>query len=160
MNWFPFTYILDNLITWLNKDYRSSGMKEHGIVSHIVSQYCDLSLSSYQSLNHQRQRYQFSWFYPCNKSSYIRCVYSQCHVDWLKCTEQNVNNQSLTQVSQLCVYSQYHVDWLKCTEQNVNNQNLTQVSQLYVHVSFCLKVIRSWHNLPTGGHGHVICMLG
>ncbi len=38
------------------------------------------------------------------------------------------------------------------------NQNLTQVSQLYVQVSFCLKVIRSWHNLPTGGHGHVICM--
>ncbi len=51
------------------------------------------------------------------------------------------------------------MDWLKCTEQNVNNQNLTQVSQLYIHVSFCLKVIRSWHNLPTCGHGHVICML-
>ncbi len=33
-----------------------------------------------------------------------------------------------------------------------------KVSQLYVHVSFCLKVIRSWHNLPTGGHGHVIYM--
>ncbi len=31
MNWFPFPYILDNLITnsihaWLTKDYRSSGM--------------------------------------------------------------------------------------------------------------------------------------
>ncbi len=31
MNWFPITYILDNLITnsihaWLTKDYRSSGM--------------------------------------------------------------------------------------------------------------------------------------
>ncbi len=31
MNWFPFTYILDILITnsihaWLTKDYRSSGM--------------------------------------------------------------------------------------------------------------------------------------
>ncbi len=30
MNWFPFTYILDNLInsihTWLTKDYRSSAM--------------------------------------------------------------------------------------------------------------------------------------
>ncbi len=71
-----------------------------------------------------------SWLDPCNKSSYIRFVYSQ-----------------------------YHVDWLKCTEQNVNNQNLTQVSQLYVHVSFCLTVIRSWLNLPTGGHGHLICML-
>ncbi len=75
-------------------------------------------------------RLSINWLYLCNKSSYIRFVYSQ-----------------------------YHVDWLKCTEQNVNNQNLKQVSQLYVHVSFCLKVIRSWHNLPTGGHGHVICML-
>ncbi len=33
MNWFPFTYILDNLITnsihaWLTKDYRSSGMSK------------------------------------------------------------------------------------------------------------------------------------
>ncbi len=42
--------------------------------------------------------------------------------------------------------------------QNVKNQSLTQVSQLYVHISFCLKVIRSWLNLCTGGHGHVICM--
>ncbi len=75
-------------------------------------------------------RVSISWLYACNKSSYIRFVYSQ-----------------------------YHVDWLKWTEQNVNNQILTQVSQLYVHVSFCLKVNRSWHNLPTGGHGHVICML-
>ncbi len=75
-------------------------------------------------------RVSISWLYPCNNSSYVRFVYSQ-----------------------------YHVHCLKCTEQNVNNQNLTQVSQLYVHVSFCLKVIRSWHNLPIGGHGHVICML-
>ncbi len=44
------------------------------------------------------------------------------------------------------------------TEQNVNNQTLTQVSQLYDHVSFCLKVIRPWLNLPTGGHGHVMYM--
>ncbi len=36
--------------------------------------------------------------------------------------------------------------------------NLSQVSQLYVHHSICLKVIRSWLNLPTGGHGHAICM--
>ncbi len=77
-----------------------------------------------------KTRVSISWLYSCNKSSYIRFVYSQ-----------------------------YHVDWLKCTEQNVNNPNLTQVSQLYVYVSFCLKVIRSWHYLPTGGHGHVICML-
>ncbi len=75
-------------------------------------------------------RVSISWLYPCNKSSYIRFVYCQ-----------------------------YHGDWFKCTEQNVNNQNLTQVSQLYVHVSFCLKVNRSWQNLPTGGHGQVICML-
>ncbi len=70
-----------------------------------------------------------SWLYSCDKSSYIRSVYSQCPVDSLKCTEQNVNNQTLI-----------------------------QVSQLYVHVFFCLKVIRSWLNLPIGGHGHVICM--
>ncbi len=31
-----------------------------------------------------------------NLNSYIRSVYSQCHVDSLKCTEQNVNNQTLT----------------------------------------------------------------
>ncbi len=42
------------------------------------------------------------------------------------------------------VYSQYHV---KCTEQNVNNQTQTQVLQLYVHISFCLKVIRPCLNL-------------
>ncbi len=41
----------------------------------------------------------------------------------------------------------------------MNNQSLTQVSQLYVHVSFCLKAIRPWHNLSTGVHGHVIRML-
>ncbi len=69
------------------------------------------------------------WLYSYDTSSYIRSVYSQCHVDSLKCTEQNVNNQTLT-----------------------------QVSQLYVHISFCLKVIRSWLNLPAGGHAHVICM--
>ncbi len=45
-----------------------------------------------------------------------------------------------------------------CIEQNVNNQSLTQFSQLYVHVFVCLEIIRSWLNLPTGGHGHVICI--
>ncbi len=50
-------------------------------------------------------RVSISWLYPCDKSSYIRFVYSQ------------------------------------------------------YHVSFCLKTIRPWHNLSTGGHGHVICML-
>ncbi len=53
---------------------------------------------------------------------------------------------------------QCHVVLLKCSEQNGNIQTLTQVSQLYVHVSFCLKVIRSWLNMPTGGHAYVICM--
>ncbi len=50
------------------------------------------------------------------------------------------------------------MDLLKCTVQNVNNQSLKQVSQLYVHVSFCLKVIKSRINLFTDGNGHVICM--
>ncbi len=71
----------------------------------------------------------FRWLYSCDKSSYIRSVYCQSQVVLLKCTEQNVNNQTLT-----------------------------QVLQLYVHVFFCFKVIRSWINMPTGGHGHVICM--
>ncbi len=71
-----------------------------------------------------------SWLYSCCKSSYISSVCRQCHVDLLKCTEQNVNYQSLT-----------------------------QVSQLYVHFSFCLlKVIRSWLNVVSVGYGHVICM--
>ncbi len=69
------------------------------------------------------------WFYSCDKSFYIRSVHSQCHVVLLKCTERNVNNQTLT-----------------------------QVSQLYVHVFFCVKVIRSWLNMPPGGHGHIMCM--
>ncbi len=66
------------------------------------------------------------WFYSCDKSSYIRSVYSQCHVDSLKCIEQNVNDRSLR--------------------------------TLYLCVFFGLKVIRSWLNMPSGGHGHVICM--
>ncbi len=45
-----------------------------------------------------------SWLHSCDKSSYINCVYSQCHVDSLACTVQNVNNQTLTQVSQLYVH--------------------------------------------------------
>ncbi len=64
------------------------------------------------------------WLCSYNKSSYIRFVYSQCHVVLLNCTEQNVSNQTLT-----------------------------QVSQLYVYI-----LIRSWLNMPTGGHCHVICM--
>ncbi len=63
------------------------------------------------------------------KSSYIRAIYSYCYADLLKCPEQNVSDQSLT-----------------------------QVSQHYVHVSFCFKVIRSWLFMPISGHGHVICM--
>ncbi len=56
------------------------------------------------------------------------------------------------------VYSQYHVDLFKCIEQNVNNQSLTTLCSCF-HF-FCLKVIRSWINRHTGGHGHVICMCG
>ncbi len=70
-----------------------------------------------------------SWLYSCDKSSYIRSVYSQCHVDSLKYTDQNVNNK-----------------------------NVTQVSKLYVHVSFCLNGIRSCLKMCIGGHGHMICM--
>ncbi len=58
---------------------------------------------------------QISWLYSCNTSSYIRSVYIQ-----------------------------WHVVLLRCTDQIVNNQTLTQVLQLYVHVFFCLEVIRSW----------------
>ncbi len=50
------------------------------------------------------------------------------------------------------------MDLLQCTEHNVNNRSIIQVSQFYVHVSFCLKVIESCLNRPSGGHGHVICM--
>ncbi len=53
--------------------------------------------------------------------------------------------------------SQWYADLLKCTEQNV--YILTQISQLYVHISFCLKVIKQWLNMSTGGHVHVICIL-
>ncbi len=45
-----------------------------------------------------------SWIYSCNTYSYIRSVYNQCHVDSLKYTDQNVNNQTLTQVTQLYVH--------------------------------------------------------
>ncbi len=40
----------------------------------------------------------------------------------------------------------------------MNDKTLTQVSQRYTQVFYCLKVIMSLLNLPTGGHGHVICM--
>ncbi len=44
------------------------------------------------------------------------------------------------------IYRQCNVVLLKCIVQNVNNQTLTQVSQMYVHVFFCLKVmIKSDH---------------
>ncbi len=81
------------------------------------------------SFGFRQRRDSISWLHSCDKSSYIRSVCSQCHVDSLAGTEQKVNNQTLT-----------------------------QVSQLYVHVSFSLKVISSWLNLPTSGHRHVICM--
>ncbi len=40
--------------------------------------------------------------------------------------------------------------WVKCKQ--------TEVYQRYVYILFCLTVIRPWLKLPTGGHGHVICM--
>ncbi len=64
-----------------------------------LNQYCHLIT------NHS-----IRWLYSCDKSSYISSIDSKCHVVVLKFTEQNVNNQTLT-----------------------------QVSQLYVHVFFCLK---------------------
>ncbi len=30
--------------------------------------------------------------------------------------------------------------------------------QIYVHIFFCFMVIRPWLNLPTGAHGHMICI--
>ncbi len=30
--------------------------------------------------------------------------------------------------------------------------------QYYVHIFSCFTVIRTWQNLPTGGHGRVVCM--
>ncbi len=77
------------------------------------------TMSSYIDISqvYSGSRDSIRWLYSCDKSSYIRSVYSQCHVD---------------------------LYWAKC--------------KLYVHVIFCLKVIRSWLNLPTVGHGHVICM--
>ncbi len=47
-----------------------------------------------QKTKYGLSRYSISSFYSCDKSSYIRSVYSQCHVDLSKCTEQNINNQS------------------------------------------------------------------
>ncbi len=43
------------------------------------------------------------------------------------------------------VYSQCHVNPFAC------NKN-------FMFTFFCLTVIRPWLNLPTGGHGRVICM--
>ncbi len=61
--------------------------------------------------------------------------------------------------SGLFTYSQCHVDSLACAVQNVNNQTLTQVSQLYVHVPFCLKgnqtMTKSAHSRSCNLHGCV-----
>ncbi len=40
----------------------------------------------------------------------------------------------------------------------MNNQTLTRVWKLYVHIFVCLMVIKPWLNLPTGDHGHMICI--
>ncbi len=75
MNWFPFTYILDNLITnpihaWLTKDYRSSGMRpvviytagkgtpgckqyKYKYLEHLDSVFIDLDISSVCYLEHE-----------------------------------------------------------------------------------------------------------
>ncbi len=66
------------------------------------------------------------------------------------------------------VYSLCHVDLLKCTERNVNNQGLTQVSQLYIHISFNNQIMPksshwwSWScdlhgSLINHDHTHVFC---
>ncbi len=48
-----------------------------------------ICIAVYISNNPLGTRDSISWFYSCDKSSYIKYVYSQCHVDLLKCTEQN-----------------------------------------------------------------------
>ncbi len=72
--------------------------------------------------------------------------------------EGNLEAISYFFVVQVMWFPSMRVVLLKGTEQNINNQTLTKVSQRYVHVFFCLKVIRSWLNMPTGSHGHVIWM--
>ncbi len=44
-----------------------------------------------------------SWLYSCDKSSYIRFVYNQYHVYLLKCTDQNVNYQSLFLMTKMLI---------------------------------------------------------
>ncbi len=47
------------------------------------------------------------------------------------------------------------------TDQNVNNQNLTEISQISVYICACIHIMTGKQvmiNLTTGGHGHVICM--
>ncbi len=100
------------------------------IIHSSITLLCQAAVMTWWGLSDETLlRDSISWFDSCDKYSYIRSVYSQCHVDSLKYTDQNVHNQTLT-----------------------------QVSQLYVYISFCLKVIGSWLNLPTCGNGHVICM--
>ncbi len=61
----------------------------------------EITIMSKYILHYFTMTYQtciISWTYSCCQSCHIRSVYSQCHADVLKCTEQN---QSHTQVSQL-----------------------------------------------------------
>ncbi len=60
MNWFPFTYILDNLITnsihaWLTKDYRSSGMPK----TNMEADFQGLILNARQHLDDLYQVYSY-----------------------------------------------------------------------------------------------------
>ncbi len=71
--------------------------------------------------------------YSCDKSYYMRSVYSQCYVELLKCTEQN--NQNLTQVSQLYVHISY---WLE-----IIRSWLHMSTAGYGHV-VCMDVLGLW----------------
>ncbi len=54
-------------------------------------------------INTMMSRGSISWLYSCKtSSSYIKFVYSQCHV---KLTEQNVNNQSFTTICSSFLFS-------------------------------------------------------
>ncbi len=49
-------------------------------------------------------------------------------VIWQLLKTQGIQSADFIHAINRSVYSQYHVDLLKCIEQNVNNQSLTQVS--------------------------------
>ncbi len=83
MNWFPFTYILDNLITnsihaWLTKDYRSSGMP--AVIYILPCLVLDISLSAdltmylyvlYASMCHERGGTPYILYYTYARTSRV-----------------------------------------------------------------------------------------